>query len=167
MSSNSAKETVATRRVVLDLVGLVVWLLFSFLIAAFGAQFEPGSWYRQLVRPEWTPPNWLFGPVWTFLYIAMAVAAWLVWCRGGLRRNLVALSVYGLQLVLNGLWSWLFFGQHLIGLALIDIVLLLAAIVITTVLFFKRRILSGVLMLPYALWVSFATALNFQIWRLN
>ena len=97
----------------------------------------------------------------------MAVAAWLVWQKGGIRRNLAPLGFYALQLVLNGLWSWLFFGRHLIGMALIDIVLLLTAIIVTTALFLKRQRLAGILMIPYVLWVSFATALNLEIWRLN
>lgn len=150
-----------------NVVSLAIWLLISFAIAAFGAQFQPGEWYRLLAKPDWTPPNWLFGPVWTFLYITMAVAAWLVWQKGGIRRNMAPLGFYVFQLILNGLWSWFFFGRRLIGAALIDIVLLLAAIIVASALFHKRQRLAGILMIPYVLWVSFATALNFQLWRIN
>lgn len=167
MSSNKTNDTMGKPRMAANVTGLSVWLLLSFAVAAFGAQIEPGEWYRQLSKPDWTPPNWLFGPVWTFLYIAMAVAAWLIWREGGVRRSLTPLGFYVLQLILNGLWSWFFFGRNMIGAAFIDIILLLVAIIVTSALFLKRQRLAGILMIPYVLWVSFATALNFQIWRLN
>jgi len=167
MGNNETNEALQPWSLAVNVASLAVWLLLSFAVAAFGAQFEPGEWYRQLVKPDWTPPGWLFGPVWTFLYIAMAVAAWLVWRKGGMRRNIAPLGFYLLQLIFNGLWSWLFFSRHLIGIALIDIAALLATIIVTTALFMRRQRLAGILMVPYALWVSFATALNAQIFRLN
>jgi tryptophan-rich sensory protein len=136
-------------------------------VAWFGGQFMPGSWYAALAKPSWTPPGWLFPPVWTFLYASMAVAAWLIW-RGAERRGRVpALVLFFGQLVLNGLWSWFFFGEHLIGVALFDIVLLLVLILAATLTFWRLNRLAGILFIPYLLWVSFATALNFAIWRLN
>ena len=155
------------RRLSTKIGGLAFWLLLSFLTATVGALFQPGEWYQTIVKPGWTPPGWIFGPVWTLLYISMACAAWLVWLDGGWRRNRVALSVYGIQLLLNAAWSWLFFGEHAIGFALVDIIVLWLLIVTTLTLFWRRRILAGVLMVPYALWVAFASALNLQIWRLN
>ena len=148
-------------------IGLVVFLALSFIVASFGARFETGWWYQQLIKPSWTPPGWIFGPVWTLLYILMAVSAWLVWRQGGVSKNFIPLVFYAIQLAFNALWSWFFFGMNQVGLALVDIVLLVAAILITTLMFFKRNRLAGIFMLPYLLWVSFATLLNLQIWRLN
>lgn len=155
------------RRRAIELFGLLGSLLLAFGTAAFGSQFTPSGWYAGIVKPSWTPPGWLFPPVWTFLYASMAVAAWLVWRRKVWSEVRPALAVYAGQLVLNGLWSWLFFGQHRIGVALADIALLFALIVITTVLFWHHVRVAGVLFVPYALWVGFATALNFRIWQLN
>jgi tryptophan-rich sensory protein len=126
------------------------------------------SWYPELARPAFTPPSWVFAPVWTALYLAMGVAAWLVWRRGlGTPGVAVALAVFLLQLALNGLWSLLFFGMRspLAGLA--DIALLWIAVVACTVLFFARSTWAGLLMIPYAAWVSFAAVLNASIWYLN
>ncbi len=149
------------------LAALAGFLVVTFAVAFFGTQFTPGAWYDILVKPSWTPPGWIFPPVWTTLYAAMAFAAWLVWRNTPAAMASPALIAFAVQLVFNGLWSWLFFGEHRIGLALIDIILLLAAIVITTVLFFRRHKLAGWLMVPYIAWVTFATALNFRIWTLN
>lgn len=123
----------------------------------------PG-WYAGLAKPTFNPPNWIFGPVWTALYILMAIAAWLVWRRGEART---ALRLFALQLVLNALWSPLFFGLHRIDLALIDIVLMWAAIAATALAFRHPSLLAAVLMLPYLGWVSFASGLNLALWRLN
>ena len=148
-------------------VALIISLALVAALAAFGGRFGPGAWYQQLAKPAWTPPNWLFGPVWTALYIMMAVAAWLVWKSdaGGAMR--AALAVYAVQLVLNALWSLAFFGLHRIGLALIDIIALWVFI-LATVLFFRRvSVTAAVLMLPYLAWVAFAAVLNLSLWRLN
>jgi tryptophan-rich sensory protein len=149
------------------LPGLVFWLVLSAVVATSGARFEPGDWYLELDKPGWTPPNWLFGPVWTLLYIAMAVAVWLVWRAGGWTANRWAVLGYLTQLALNGAWSWIFFGEQLIGLALVDIVCLLFMIIVVLALFWGRRRIAGLLMLPYAIWVGFATALNYQLWIMN
>ncbi len=150
-----------------DLVGLLVWIVVSFAPGAVGGRFLPGEWYRALDKPPWTPPGWVFGPAWTLLYLSMGVAAWLVWRERGWQRAALPLAVYGVQLVLNGLWSWLFFGLRRPDLALADIVALWAAIATTIVTFWGVRPLAGAILLPYLAWVSFATALNASIWRRN
>lgn len=149
---------------------LLVLLAASAVVAWVGATWTAssvGGWYTTLEKPSWTPPDYLFGPVWTLLYAAMAVAAWLVWRRGGWRGNAVALGLYGLQLLLNLVWSGLFFGQRSPFWGLVDITFLWLAILATLVLFFRRSRLAGWLMVPYLLWVTYAGALNFAIWRLN
>ena len=125
------------------------------------------SWYDALHKPSWTPPAWLFGPAWTLLYVSMAVAAWLVWREGGWRPNRVALGLFLLQLLFNGLWSPLFFGLHRPGLSLVDSILIWLALAATLVAFWRVSLPAGVLLVPYLAWVTFATALNFTIWRLN
>ena len=159
-----AKEPKGLRK---NLLGLIAWLVVTYAFAAFGSFFEPGSWYDELVKPAWTPPSWVFGPVWTLLYTAMAVAAWLVWRQGGWQSNRLVLALYIIQLLLNAVWSWLFFGQQWIGLALIDIILLFILIFSTMILFWRRNRPAGILFLPYLIWVAFASTLNFAFWRLN
>jgi len=126
------------------------------------------DWYPTLTKPSFNPPAWVFGPAWTLLYIMMGVAAFLVWRKGldvdGVR---IALTVFAVQLALNGLWSILFFGMRAPGLALAEIILLWIAIAITTVLFWRVTPTAGVLLLPYLGWVSFATVLNASLWWLN
>jgi translocator protein len=131
-----------------------------------GMQFGSGPWYSALQKPSWTPPNWLFAPVWTALYAAIALAGWSVW-----RSKAVSVTkpilLWLLQLILNGLWSWLFFGLRRPDLALIDIVLLLVSICWFIASANKISRLAAWLFVPYALWVGFASALNFSIWQLN
>ncbi len=143
------------------------WLLLCFGAAAFGGLFMPGQWYAQLQKPSWNPPNWIFGPVWTLLYVAMAVAAWLVWKRGGLAAQHRALTLFLVQLVFNALWSPLFFGLHNPVLGFVDIVLLWTALVFTVLAFWKVSRVAGGLLVPYLLWVTFAASLNLALWRLN
>ncbi len=150
-----------------QILGGVVWLGVTFGAAAVGARSMPDEWVRALKKPRWNPPNWIFAPVWTVLYLLMAAAAWLVWRRYGISAAVVPLGVFVVQLVLNALWSWLFFGRHQIGGALIEIVLLWLAIVATIVLFWEREPLAGILLLPYLAWVSFATVLNATLWKMN
>ena len=144
----------------------IPFLLATILTAFSGSRFQPGAWYMELTKPPWNPPAWIFGPVWTLLYLGIAVAGWLVW-RAGRSGATVALSIWVAQLILNGLWSWLFFGLHRPSLAWIDIMALLASIVAFIVL--ARPISAGAawLFVPYALWVGFATVLNATIVRLN
>jgi tryptophan-rich sensory protein len=152
-----------------QIVGLAAWLIASFIAAAIGsaATIQAGPFYSQLLRPDWAPPPTVFGPVWTVLYVLMGVAAWLVWRVGGFRAARPALTLFLVQLALNALWSWLFFGWHLGALAFADILLLWALIVATLIAFWRIRPLAGALLVPYLLWVSFASALNYSVWQLN
>lgn len=145
-------------------------LLFLALAAAaglFAGQFEPGAWYAALDKPSWNPPSWLFGPVWLALYISMAVAAWMVWQRRAAVDVRMPLGFWGAQLVLNALWSWLFFGRHQMALATAEILVLLLLIIVTSALFWRVRPLAGALLVPYALWIAFASLLTATLWRLN
>jgi tryptophan-rich sensory protein len=151
-------------------IGLVVFILVCFGVEAIGGLATtpkiPG-WYAELAKPTWTPPGWLFGPVWTLLYLMMAVAAWLVWRQDGFAKAKWPMAAFGIQLGLNCLWSIIFFGLQRPGLAVVEILALWVAISVTVILFWRRRSLAGMLLVPYLLWVSFATALNIAIWRLN
>lgn len=144
---------------------LVVWLVLAFLPALIGLPFPAPDYYAGLDKPDWAPPAWLFGPVWTVLYALIGIAAWLVARRGPASRP--ALALWGVQLALNAAWTPIFFGLRAPGVALAEILVMWVAIAATTVAFFARRTAAGALMLPYLAWVSFATALNFAIWRLN
>jgi tryptophan-rich sensory protein len=148
-----------------ETVALGVFVLLVGAAALFGAQFEPGAWYEVLQKPPLTPPNWVFGPVWSVLYLAIAVAGWIVWRAR--RNNVVAVALWGTQLALNAAWSFLFFGLQRPGLALLEIGVLLVFIVATAVTFFRTRFLAGALFVPYAAWVGFAFYLNAAIWYLN
>lgn len=150
-------------------LGLVGWFIVSFTASAVGAvaSIQAKSFYGQLVQPEWAPPSYVFGPVWTVLYALMAIAAWLVWRSGGFHTNRVAMSLFMVQLALNALWSWLFFAWQRGALAFVDIVLLWVLIVVTLVSFWRVRPLAGALLIPYLLWVTFAAALNYSLWQLN
>ena len=152
-----------------QLVGFIGWLAVCFVAAAIGAlaSIQAGSFYLSLVRPAWAPPASVFGPVWTVLYAAMAIAAWLVWREGGFRRARSALMLFLAQLALNAVWSWLFFAWHLGALAFFDILLLWILIVATLIAFWRIRALAGALLIPYLLWVSFAAVLNYTVWQLN
>lgn len=150
-------------------VGLAGWLILSFIAAAIGgaASVQAGPFYGQLVRPEWAPPGSVFGPVWTVLYVLMGVAAWLVWRVGGFRAARTALTLFLVQLALNALWSWLFFGWHRGALAFAEVLVLWAFIAATLIAFWRIRPLAGVLLVPYLLWVTFASALTYSVWQLN
>jgi tryptophan-rich sensory protein len=134
------------------------------------------TWYQTIEKPSFSPPNWLFGPVWTTLYVMMGVSLFLVWrattitsafLKDRRREKVAALSAFGSQLILNVLWSFLFFGLRSPQLAFAEIMILLISIVVTIVIFSKISRLAGVLMIPYAGWVTFASFLNLQIWLLN
>ena len=124
----------------------------------------PGPWFESLAKPSWNPPNAVFGPVWTLLYIMIAIGGWLLWQNG---RPRVALTLWGAQMILNALWSWLFFGLKNPGLAFADIIALWIAILALTITSWKTSRAASAMFVPYLLWVSFAAALNFAIWRLN
>ena len=151
-------------------VGLIIFLAVCFAVAGLGGMAttpEIPGWYQRLAKPSWTPPNWLFGPVWTALYACMAVAAWLVWKRVGWQGGDGALTVFGIQLALNLAWSFVFFKFHLTGWAFAEIVLLWAAIAVTIVKFAPISTAAALLLVPYLIWVTYASALNFAVWRMN
>lgn len=166
--------------------GLVLlgWIALCFGAAGLGSIAtapQIDGWYRTLAKPEWTPPGYLFGPVWTTLYLMMAIAAWLVWrtrrqeasttadpASPVTARSVVpALALFLLQLALNVAWSWIFFGMQSPGWAALELAALWLAIAATIVAFFRHSRLAGWLMTPYLAWVSFAAALNATIWRMN
>ncbi|MBV1849533.1 TspO/MBR family protein [Catellatospora tritici] len=147
------------------------WVLAGFVaavtvVAVVGALAvaQPADDYAALARPGWAPPSWLFGPVWTLLYAMIALAGWLVWRAVGWGPQLVP---YAVQLVLNAAWTPLFFGAGQRGVALVDIVALWVAVGVTVLAFRKVSTAAAWLLVPYWLWVTFATALNFSIWQLN
>jgi len=156
-----------TRRPAASLLALAYFVVAVAFVAVVGglASASAPAQYAGLVQPSWAPPSWLFGPVWTVLYATIAVAGWLVWRRAGWVP--AAHGVYAVQLVLNMLWSPLFFGAGLLGLAFAEILLLAALIVATIVLFARVGRLAAVLLVPYLAWVGFASALNLAIWQLN
>lgn len=149
---------------------LLLSLLFVFGIAAIGSYFTTSqidTWYTQINKPTWNPPNWVFPVVWTPLFAMMGVSLWLVWRE--YRRQAVGVSmvVFAIQISLNALWSYLFFGQQAIELAKYEILLLLLSIVVTIVCFWPIRRWAAVLLMPYAAWVAFASYLNWTIASLN
>jgi tryptophan-rich sensory protein len=148
-------------------ISLVGWLAFCFEASATALIISTDEWYAGLHKPFWNPPSWLFGPVWTLLYVLMAVAAWMVWREGGWKAQWRVLSVFILQWLLNTLWTPLFFGMHRDGLALIDILLLWLILAATMTLFWRVKVTAGWLLLPYLMWVTFAAFLNYSIWRMN
>ena len=146
-------------------------LIPPFLAAAIGGVATGNAiptWYSTLEKPAWNPPDWIFGPVWTVLYIMMGVASWQIWRLGTEKQDVRdALGLYGAQLVLNTAWSLLFFGMRQIGLALGEIIALWALIAATANRFYRLKKSAGLLLVPYLLWVSFAALLNARIWQLN
>jgi translocator protein len=148
-----------------NIVALIVSLLVSFSAAAIGgiATQRAPEFFLSLSRPAWAPPSWLFGPVWTLLYTLMAIAAWLVWKEKGFAGARVPLALFGIQLALNAVWSWLFFAWRRGLLAEVEIVLLLVMIALTLAAFWRVKRLAGLLLVPYLLWVTYATALTFAL----
>lgn len=157
----------AQRSVLSQVVGLLGWLLVVFVAAAVGtlASLDAPSFYAQLSKPSWAPPAGVFGPVWTVLYALMGVAAWMVWRSPAPKST--ALTLFGTQLAANVLWSWLFFAWRQGALAAVEILVLLALIVATIVAFWRISRLAALLLVPYLLWVSFASVLTWAVWRSN
>lgn len=149
----------------------IICLIIPLSIGAVGGFFTMEAvktWYTTLNKPSFNPPNYLFGPVWTSLYAIMGFASYLVWKNRKTTKNYtLAVSVYFVQLILNLMWSFIFFYQQQIGLALIEIIILLVAIIVNSVLFYKINKVAGLLYIPYILWVSFATLLTYSIYTLN
>jgi translocator protein len=150
-----------------EVARLVVFLGIAFIPALIGTAFPPDAWYEGLVKPSWNPSPWLFGPVWTLLYTLIGYAGYLAWTSSVANQRYASFSIYAIQLVLNALWSPLFFGYHSPGLALINIAALWVAISLNIVAFYRIKPASGLLLMPYLLWVTFASALNASIWNLN
>lgn len=151
-------------------ISLLFWIVLCFAVAAVGSRWtaaEIPTWYRTLVRPAIAPPNWVFAPVWTLLYLTMGVAAWLAMQSASSPLRSWGMALFLLQLALNLGWSLLFFRQHALGASLVEIVLMWAAIGATTLVYRAISPVAAVLMLPYWAWVSFATLLNEEFWRLN
>lgn len=151
-------------------IGLIVAIALCLGAGGLGAIAttpEIDGWYKTIEKPSWNPPGYVFGPVWTMLYVMMAVAAWLVWKPAGFKAAKLPLALFAVQLLLNVAWSWIFFHFHQLGWAFAEIVVLWLAIVATTITFFRRSKIAGSLMVPYLIWVSFASLLNFAIWQLN
>lgn len=150
-------------------IGLVGWLVLTFAAAAVGAaaSIQAAAFYAQLSRPAWAPSGWLFGPVWSLLYLLMAIAAWLVWRRGSVRATADALALFVAQLAANALWTWLFFSWHRGAWAFAEVLLLWVLIALCIRSFWRHSRLAATLLLPYLAWVSFATALTWSTWQLN
>jgi benzodiazapine receptor len=149
---------------------LAPFLVACFFAASLGALVTRGAvrtWYPRINKPDWNPPNWVFAPVWTFLYTLMALSAWLVWRVAGWDGARPALILFAIQLVLNSAWSVIFFGMHAIGAAFADILLLWMTIIATAVAFYSISFLAAWLLIPYIAWVAFASYLNFRIWQMN
>lgn len=164
---NQERKSIAATTRWIGLVVFVVVCLAAGGVGAIATTPEIDGWYKTLAKPPWNPPDSVFGPVWTTLFVLMGVAAWLVWQRGGSQARAFPFALFGLQLVLNVAWSWIFFGLHQPGWAFVEIVFLWLAIMSTTVLFFRCSKIAGWLLVPYLAWVSFAGVLNFTIWRMN
>ena len=146
---------------------LLASLLLPLGLGALGGLLTDSRWYVELHRPSFAPPGWLFGPVWTALYACMGTAAWLVWRKAGWKGAQRTLTLYAVQLALNAAWTPIFFGLRQIGLAFFEILVLLACIVATIVSFFRVDRRAAALLLPYLLWVAFASVLNGSLWLLN
>ena len=151
------------------LLGLLGWLVLTFAAAAIGARasIDAATFYATLDKPAFAPPGWVFGPVWTLLYLMMAMAAFGVWKLRGFAGARVALTLYVAQLALNALWSVFFFGLRLGTWSLVDIAALWVLLVATVVAFWRVRFGLGLLLAPYLLWVSFAAVLNATVVRMN
>ena len=149
------------------LIGFIAVCFASAGLGAAATSTSVSGWYQTLTKPSWNPPDWLFGPVWTLLFLMMAVAAWLVWRGHGTRAARSALKWFGIQLTLNVLWSFLFFGMQRPGIAFTEIVALWISIVATCLAFQAKSNTAALMLAPYLAWTSFAVILNFAIWRMN
>jgi translocator protein len=154
-----------------NIIALVICILIPQAAGGIGALFTEASvstWYQGLAKPSFNPPGWIFGPVWTALYIMMGVALFLVWRKGPGRREVkTAAFLFAAQLALNVLWSFLFFYLRMPMAAFIEIIVLWIMIVATAIALYRESRAAGALFIPYILWVGFASVLNFLLWRLN
>jgi len=152
-----------------QIIGFFLWLAAALAAGALGAiaSVHAAEFYAQLAQPSWAPPAWVFGPVWSTLYVLMGIASWLVWRERGSRFRAQALALYVVQLLANALWSWLFFAWHRGAFAFVDVVVLLVLIASTVGVFSRVNRTAAWLMIPYLGWVSFATGLTFSVWQRN
>jgi tryptophan-rich sensory protein len=151
-------------------ISFIVFILLCFIVELIGSLWTKQTvltWYPMLTKPSWTPPSWVFGPVWSLLYIMIGVSGWLIYRSESSRKRTIALILYGIQLCLNFIWSFLFFSLRSPALGLIDIVLLCLFISLTILQSWKVRPLASLLLIPYLIWVLYATSLNAAIWILN
>lgn len=162
--SDTTKPATINRRPALALVG---WCALCLATAGTGFFVSVDGWYAGLNKPDWNPPAWLFGPVWTVLYLMMGTAAWLVWREGGWKSRRWSLGLFLVQLFLNAIWTPVFFAMHQIGMALVDITLLWLLLGATLIAFWRVNRLAAILLVPYLAWVSFAAFLNFTILQMN
>lgn len=161
--------TVTTKTATQQSLGLLVWLLLCFGTSALGAaaSLQAGAFYGGLIQPDWAPPAGLFGPVWTLLFVMMALAVWRIWCLAPRPGARLALALFVSQLIANALWSWLFFAWQSGGGALANILVLWGLILACLVTFWRVSQPAALLLLPYLGWVSFAALLNYRLWQLN
>lgn len=145
-------------------MGLVVFCALVAIAALSGAFFKPGEWYDRLRKPSWNPPKWVFPVVWTILYAFMAIAGWLIWQKVGVG---VVIAVWGVQLILNAVWSWCFFGVKRMDLAFIDVTALWLSVLLFIILAWPISKTASLLFAPYLLWVSTAALLNWTVWKMN
>jgi tryptophan-rich sensory protein len=153
-----------------NIASFILAQVICFAAAGIGGAFTASSvrtWYQDIAKPSWNPPEWVFGPVWSVLYLMMGVSVWLVWRSGGMAGARTALILFGIQLALNAVWSIIFFGARNPGFAFIEILLLWCAIVVTIAAFWAHSKVASGLLVPYLAWSSFAACLNFTIWRMN
>jgi translocator protein len=149
---------------------LIFSIFLAHLAGIIGSLFTANNvatWYSTIIKPEFSPPNWIFGPIWLTLYTLMGIAFYLVWQSKNSTTKRIAMKLFIIQLILNTLWSIIFFGLHNITFAFIEIILLWLAIIGTTIYFFRISKPAGWLLIPYLLWVTFAAFLNFSIMILN
>jgi tryptophan-rich sensory protein len=154
-----------------EIISLIVAIITCQAAGIVGSIFTASkipTWYKGLIKPALNPPSWVFGPVWTTLYLLMGIALYIIWKKGLSTEGVkFALTIFAVQLILNALWSIVFFNMENLGLALINIVLMWLSILWTIVLFYRLSPTAGLLLIPYILWVSFASYLNYAIWTLN
>jgi len=151
----------------INLKKLIISIFLPFIISGIGSIFTSNSisiWYAELIKPSFNPPNWIFGPVWTILYLMIGISFYLIWIK---KFDKITYIIYGIQLLLNGLWTIIFFGFKSPFYALIEIILLWISILLTIIYFYKINKISAYLLIPYILWVSFASILNFSLFILN
>ncbi len=168
ISQNSLKSQRPFLKKVMVLIGFIILAQLSGILGSFFTAESVNTWYKEITRPPFTPPNWLFAPVWISLYFLMGISAYLVWKKGTEKKEVkIALVIFLIQLALNSMWSVIFFGLHLILIAFLEIILLWIMILFMILKFYPISKTAALLQIPYLLWVSFAAVLNFSFAVLN